>query len=121
MRFSARLQNLLFDEAQDGLWVLDFKSLKKTQHITIPSIYDFDSICKTLNQNTKPSPNKEISLIDNLARWLQGLQHSNLYQNIGEQIRLHRYIKRAPQYWLPNGLTRTLNLKVTPLQTCLEL
>ena len=84
MRFSARLQNLLFDEAQDGLWVLDFKSLKKTQHITIPSIHDFDSICKTLNQNTKPSPNKEISLIDNLARWLQGLKHFLKLKSLSE-------------------------------------
>ena len=66
MRFLARL----LDEAQDGLWVLDFKSLKKSQRITIPSIHDSDLICETLNQNTNPSPNKEISFIDNLAQRL---------------------------------------------------
>ena len=31
---------------------------------------DSDLIWKTLNQNTNPSPNKEISFIDNLAQWL---------------------------------------------------
>ena len=76
MRFLARIQNLPLDEAQDSLWVLDFKSLKETKRITIPSIHDFDLICKTLNQNTKPSPNKEISFIENLTQWLKSESHT---------------------------------------------
>ena len=75
MRFLVRLYNLLLDEAQDVIRVLDFKSLKKIQHITILSIHNFDSLCETLSQNTNPSPTEEIRLVDNLAQWLQGLKY----------------------------------------------
>ena len=120
MRFLARLYNLLLDEAQDVIRVLDFKSLKKTEHITILSIHDFDSICKTLNQNTKPSPTKEISLVDNLAQWLCGLKYFVKLKSLSKYG-----CPETPRYWLTTRLTRssigirhTLHIFQTSLLNC---
>ena len=52
---------------------LQFPKKISTHNTTLKD--DFDSICETLNHNTKLSPTKEISLINNLAQWFQDFKN----------------------------------------------